>query len=368
MLASASAAPQMNAADADATSIPTARASSTSATPLTWSVTNLGAFNDEENSVATGINNAGKIVGFAIKVGAYYHRPFIYANGIMAPMLSPVQDYSIQPALINDGDMVVGYTYEPRAQDGGGPFIYSQGTYARLGGGKEPSGLNDAGKAVGNLVSRTLNPAAPAGTNPFITRFNAYLYFNGAMTDLTAAIGALSAYDINNQGDIVGKMPDKKGYFYRNGQVQGLGALPGDQYSLAISINDKAEIVGVSANDESIEFSRRSDINPTSGWRAFLYQNGAMTDLNEAGGFAKSYAFMVNNRGHVLGEAWKEGHRFHYVYRDGEFINLSDLPALKTAGWTAVKFYDMNDAGKIVGEGVIGGKVRALLLTPKEGG
>lgn len=365
MLASASA---FTEAPADARTISTRPASSTPGKPRTWSVTNLGAFNDDEKSVATGINNVGKIVGFAIKVGEYYHRPFVYADGIMAPMLSPVQYYSIQPTLINNSGMVVGYTYEPRARDGGGPFIYSQGTYARLGGGNEPSAINDAGKAVGNLVTRTYNPAAPAGTSPFITRFNAYLYFNGTMTDLTAEMGVLSAYGINGRGDIVGQMPDKEGYLYRNGEIRRLGVLPGDQYSLAISINNKAEIVGISANDEYMEFSKRSDINPPSGWRAFLYKNGVMTDLNAAGGFTKSYAFAVNNRGHILGEAWKDGHRFHYVYRDGKFVNLSELPALKSAGWSAVKLYGMNDAGKIVGEGVIGGKARALLLTPKEGG
>lgn len=359
-----------------ATSTTTSTVKSTTSTTLTgsgsgaampslaWSVTNLGAFDDAEKSAALGINNAGQIVGFTIKEGEYYHRPFVYADGKMAPMLQPIRYESIQPSLINNNGMVAGYTYEPRARDGGGPFVYADGSYARLGSGEGAFGINDDGKSVGNLLTTMFNPETTDGS-PYTYRRSAYLYSNGVMTDLTAEMGALYAYGINSLGHVVGGLADGKAYLYRNGQVSQLGTLPGDSHSLALSINANGMIVGISSTQDNIgAFSMRSGGDPAAGWRAFLYQAGVMTDLNAAGNFTISHAFAINNNGHILGEAWKDGQRFSFLYRDGKFINMNSLPELSAAGWRDIKLYGMNDAGQVVGKGTINGRERALLLTP----
>ncbi len=339
------------------------------ASTLRWSVTNLGAFNEDEQSVAAGINNVGQIVGNTKRDGEFFHRPFVYANGTMQAMLTPQQEASIQPGLINNSGMVAGYTYQPQAQDGGGPFVYAQGSYARLGSGRGAFGINDDGKTVGNLTTQTYHPDAPEGSSPFTYRRSAFLYFNGGMTDLTAEMGALFAYGINAQGDIVGGLADGSAYLYRSSQTSRLGTLAGDTHSLALSINATGEIVGISSNQDNIgEFDLRFGSSPVSGWRAFVVKNGTMTDLNAAGSFTASHAFYINNQGHILGEANKDGTTFSYLYRNGSFINLNALTELQAAGWSDVRFYGMNDADQIVGKGVIGGKVRALLLTPGSGG
>lgn len=335
------------------------------AATLHWKPVNLGALNDDEESVAEGINNAGQIVGNSRKIGDNYKHPFLYANGVMEDMLAPVQQASIQPGIINNSGMVGGFTYQPQALDGGGPFVFVQGVYTRLGSGSGIYAINDDGKAVGNLNSQIYNPNPPAGSSPYTYRRSAFLYANGSMTDLTNQIDALYAYGINNHGDIVGNLSNGAAYLYRDGQVQLLGTLPGDATSLPLSINNAGAIVGISSPQNDIPNATVSPSSgPTAGWRAFLYQDGRMTDLNAAGGFTMSQAYFINNRGHVLGVATSNGTRIAYLYRDGGFINLSNLPELKSAGWSDVEFYHMNDADQIVGKGTIGGKQRALLLSP----
>ena len=87
-----------------------------------------------------------------------------------------------------------------------------------------------------------------------------------------------------------------------------LGTLGGNNYSKAYGINNSGQIVGYSTNT-------------SSGYsRAFLYQNGTMTDLN------------------------------------------SLLPT--GSGWVLTEAIDINNNGQIVGQGYIGGTYHAFLLTP----
>ena len=56
-------------------------------------------------------------------------------------------------------------------------------------------------------------------------------------------------------------------FLWQNGVATELGTLPPDVFSLAIGINDKGQIVGLSCD---MDFD----------CRAFLWEDGTMTDLN----------------------------------------------------------------------------------------
>ncbi|MGA8620713.1 MAG: hypothetical protein WB660_19580 [Candidatus Sulfotelmatobacter sp.] len=77
--------------------------------------------------------------------------------------------------------------------------------------------------------------------------------------------------------------------------MQDLGTLPGDILSIAYAINDQGQIVGqsIAANGNS---------------RAFIWQNGVMTDLNTliAPGSSLSllYANDINDQGEIVGQAY----------------------------------------------------------------
>jgi len=79
----------------------------------------------------------------------------------------------------------------------------------------------------------------------------------------------------------------------REGGIQGLHTLPGDAISEATDINDAGQVVGVSYG--GTDFS-----NP----RAFIYQNGVMTPLNQLLSKSDQAGFYISSTGGIndLGE------------------------------------------------------------------
>lgn len=87
--------------------------------------------------------------------------------------------------------------------------------------------------------------------------------------------------DIDESGDVVGfsnpaGSGDPEGEFishaflWKRGRAQSidLGTLPGDLFSEAFAMNERGQVVGVS-------------FGGTSGSRAFFWQDGIMTDMND---------------------------------------------------------------------------------------
>jgi probable HAF family extracellular repeat protein len=130
------------------------------------------------------------------------------------------------------------------------------------------------------------------------------LWENGKTTDLgnlggiTGEAGGNIAYDINNQGQVVGDsdLPGDTTFhaflWTRSTGMQDLGVVSGDVASVSISINDAGSIVGASLDAE---------FNP----RAFLWEDGVMTDLNTLiAGDSPLYLLTgcsINSRGEITG-------------------------------------------------------------------
>src|SRR5262249_12071344 len=125
-------------------------------------------------------------------------------------------------------------------------------------------GINDIGQAVGNTSN------CPG------TSFHAVRWQDGKAFDLGTLDGLLLApQSINNRGQIAGFAFSEDGsvlvaFLWQNGVATILGTLPPDDFSLALGINDKGQIVGDSCNADDGDFS----------CRAFLWQDGTMTELN----------------------------------------------------------------------------------------
>ena len=106
--------------------------------------------------------------------------------------------------------------------------------------------------------------------------------------------------NISNQGQVVGfsDLPGDASFhaflWTEDKGMQDLGTLPGDVFSGGDGNNDKGQVVGFSCNaDFSI-------------CRAFLWQNGTMTDLNTlipASPLSLFEAFGINSRGEITGVA-----------------------------------------------------------------
>jgi probable HAF family extracellular repeat protein len=160
--------------------------------------------------------------------------------------------------------------------------------------------MNDNGQAVGasGRCGNTMPPPIAFGPHAVLWEKD------GSVTDLGnlgAAVGNL-ATAINNRGQVVGissltgQSPPTTGIhaFLWTTQtgMRDLGALPGDVASVGASINDSGEVVGPSFD---------KDGNP----RAFLWQNGVMTDLNtlipDSSPLYLLFAEAINSSGEIAG-------------------------------------------------------------------
>jgi probable HAF family extracellular repeat protein len=161
-----------------------------------------------------------------------------------------------------------------------------------------------------NGAARVINDNGQvAGWSGGCARLHALLWQNGTPIDLGSFGGTIdiAPFDINNQGQIVGYSyyPDNytvHGFLWQKSTgMLDLGTLPGDVFSWGIGINSKGQTVGGSEDASYNE-------------RAYLWQNGVMTDLNTlippASPFYLLEADGINDAGQIAGYIW--------VYSTGE--------------------------------------------------
>jgi probable HAF family extracellular repeat protein len=204
----------------------------------------------------------------------------------------------------------------------GHAFLYSNGAMTDLGtlpGGTESfaEGINDPGQVVGH-------------SNIANGLYHAFLYSNGAMTDLGTLPGKnqSSASGINDSGQVVGESDTSgdlfRAFLYSAGVMTDLGALPGGNESQAHGINNSGQVVGIS--------DIAPGVFPSYG---FLYSNGGMTNLGNVNPIA------INNVGQIVGNA---GNRHGFLYSNGVTTDLGTLPGDSASAAVAI-----NDSGQIVG-------------------
>jgi len=162
--------------------------------------------------------------------------------------------------------------------------------------------INDRGQVVG--ISGTCDQAVGRYTAAHAVRWE-----KGTVTDI-GNLGRLSwntPMALNQQGDIVGftavsdsdpDNPQLHAFLLTEGSsIKDLGTLSGDLYSEAHGINERRQVVGVSC----------SNADGSGICRAFLWQDGVMTDLNSlvAPGYTNrlTTAQDINDLGVITGRA-----------------------------------------------------------------
>ena len=124
------------------------------------------------------------------------------------------------------------------------------------------------------------------------------------------------AQGINNKGQIVGQggilIPNgsvSRAFLWQNGVMTDLGTLPGGFASHAFGINDSGQIVGDSST-------------ASNATHAFLWQGGMMTDLGTLGG-PYSIGYSINNRRQVIGQSVTASHQDHaFLWQHGMMTDL----------------------------------------------
>lgn len=311
-----------------------------------YTFTDLGMLGgaNSQGSRAVAINNAGQIVGYSdittsVHQTTIFHG-FIYSNGTMADIgtLGYTESYA---SSINDMGYVVGSSPLP---SGNSAFLYHDGVMK----GFDPSpysvatGINNAGQIIGSDQSGLFLYSGGSG---------------GVFTNLGTLGGTPgSALGINSSGQVVGNSGIASGYYhaflYSNGQMNDIGTFGGD--SFANAINDAGQIVGYSQGYANTGYQSH----------ALLYSGGSLTDLGSFGG--SSIANSINSAGQIVGTSTTTtGSSVAFLYQNGAMTNLNDLMPCCN-GWSLYQASDINDSGQIVGNAYNfnDGQTHAFLLTP----
>jgi probable HAF family extracellular repeat protein len=240
------------------------------------------------------------------------------------------------------------------------------------------SSINDNGQIVGN------------GMNPDGEQGHAYLYSDGAITDL----GIFNARAINNNRQVTG-LRGIDAVLWEDGETTTLGNLGGFIINVCC-INDSGQVAGTSYIDQQASsyhaflwdrnhgmldlgptgghsFSEADGLNnegqvvgwmlaETGGLRAFLYRSGVMQSLGTLGSGDVSVATGINDLGQAIGSSGPFGEADHaFLWTFG----LQDLNDLVTpgSGWVFRRVNSINNNRQIVG-GRLNNQQRAFLLTP----
>ena len=292
----------------------------------------------------------------AVNSGFNDSRAFLYTDAQLIEIEPLSGDNAIGVTGVNNFGQVTGNSVNTNTFSDNHAFIYSDGTTQSLSLNGIPYAINDLGQVVGGTAGGGSFPELPYGA--------AFLYSGGTTTIINTNLQEnYIAYGMNNLGQVVGIFGSpSRAFLYDNGTITNLGTLPGDNYSSAEDINDLGQVVGVSAS---------SGVNNAT---AFLYSsNTGMISLGKL--FPTdtySVAIDSNNLGQVVG--WSGNNTNFYsesgvgirafLYSDGVMQDLNELIA-PVSNFILTQAQGINDQGQIAGAGVINGELHAVLLTPQ---
>jgi probable HAF family extracellular repeat protein len=342
--------------------------SSAVAAAQTYTITDLGVLKGDNESSGFWINNLGEVVGCSdTETSEGYpctgltpgQHAFLWTKSGDMKDLGTLSGATVSGASgVNDAGTIVGYSNvkgQPATN-----FVAVEwspaGAITNLGtlaGGSSSAAfeINSAGKISGDSFLSSGVVDATRWTDNKIERLSA----------LSKAIFT-AGLDINDGGDIVGESVFSYGppflssaFLWTGTAMENLGALPGGVTSMANGINTSGVIVG------------QSDGTSTDGlWHAVLWDAAhKIQDLGVLSRGTYSIAFSINDSEVVVGYGNIFNNAAHAMIWTSS-TGMEDLNALIPAdsGWVLVNANAINNAGQITGYGTKNGHNHAFLLTP----
>ena len=300
-----------------------------SSAPAFWNATGAHALPllpGDDLGIAASVNEADQAVGVStdvVDMGSltfFYDHPVWWKHGVAFDLRTLVTGGADLELLnctsIDEDERIVGQARVPGGSGGLRGFLFEDGLVTDLG------DLNPTGFFAGTEVATIGADGAILGSSTAPTTFtHAFVWKDGVMTDLhdfAQMPGRNShAYDSNAEGAICGSgdfgadfLDYETGAVWDHGEIVNLGSLaPGEFWAqaFAFGINDLNQVVGATNL-------------PSGEPRAFFWQDGVMSDLN---------AFLTPG-----------------------------------SGWILTSAEDIQNDGRIVGQGFFNGALLAFLLVP----
>lgn len=310
------------------------------AAPRSWTVIELTP-DSAYGGTARAIDNKGDVAGqtFTYENGQYVSRAYLWQNGVRTDIGSAAGRVTV-PWAMNEKGTIVGYA-------DGRAYIWKDGTASSLGFIGDATAINKFETIIGRAWT---GGAYGLGRNP------AVVLRNGVLTELGTLGGTQSsAGGLNDRGVIVGSsyLPfssTSRAFIWQEGAMRELPGLGGTE-SFAGPINNHGVIIGTAFDTAGKQWMVRwtsPDATPEK-----LMLRGA--------------GYALNEHGDIAGNNLDTGKPF-LMESDGTITWLLDLPAMQAGGWHSFGVSGINDRGWIIGSAWkpgISTLGTALLLIPR---
>lgn len=342
-----------------------------------YSVVDLGTLGGA-SSLAGGLSNNGWVEGRSTLPGDTVTHPVLWRKGVMKDLGTlggPNADAGYRP---NDWGNLGGAS-ETGAQD---PFaenfcgygddliclpivwwnnIQKMTPLPTLGGNNGwAAGINDQNEVAGVAENATQEPTC-AGTSQ-VFQFKPVIWTEGRIHKLSTAPGdpVGMAWGINDWGQATGYSGNcttaLHALLWQNGKATDLGNLGGQMNNAGEDINNLGQVAGY------------SDLPGDATMHAFLWQKSTgMIDLGTLPGDVGSDGDGINDLGQVVGGSWDaDGNDRAYLWQNGVMTDLNTLIPPDSPLYLIEATGTINDRGQIAGIALVisTGEVHAFLATP----
>jgi probable HAF family extracellular repeat protein len=336
----------------------------------TYTITDIGVLNGDNESSGFWLNTSGAVVGCSdtansegypcTGTGAGQHAFYWTKSGGLKD-LGTLPGGNISGAIgINDAGEVVGYSNTSTGLLTEYNFIAFEWTSS--------GGMVNLGKLSGGDSSCAfeINSSGVIAGDSFVsaTVVDAANWTDNKIKSLGALPKSIftAALDINDSGEIVGESVfgygppfTSHGFEWTSADgMKDLGTLSGGDTSMANAINSSGIIVGQSNSGSVLT------------WHAVKWDgNNEIEDLGTLPGGTYSVAFGINDSSEVVGYGNIADNAAHAMLwtSTGGMQDLNDLIATNS-GWVLINANAINASGQITGYGTKGGHNHAFLLTP----